>query len=164
MSRSVLSKIGSGRLFAVLASACALAVGGALALAGTASASGTTSTPASRSCSDATLNGTYTYAYGGSLVTSGVSAPVATSGFDHFNGAGRSRGVTTFVDNGVVENNNTPDASTYAIHANCTGRIVFKIAGSLAHFNIYVSPSGSSFSIIETDPGAVETGTETRVR
>jgi hypothetical protein len=50
------------------------------------------------------------------------------------------------------------------VHADCTGTVVFNIAGSIAHFNIYVSPSGRSFSIIETDPGAVETGTETQVR
>jgi hypothetical protein len=163
MSLSALSSTGRRRLAAILATACALAAGGTLALAGTASASGTPAASASHSCSDATLNGTYSYAYGGSLVSDGVSAPVATSGFDHFNGAGTSTGVTTFVDNGVVENNNTPDTSTYAVHADCTGTIVFNIAGSLAHFNIYVSPSGRSFSIIETDPGAVETGTETQV-
>lgn len=163
MSLSALSKMGPRRLAVILASACALAAGGALALAGTASASGTPAARVSHRCSDATLNGTYTYAYGGSLVTGGVSAPVATSGFDHFNGAGTSKGVTTFVDNGVVENNNTPDTSTYTVHHNCTGTIVFNIAGSIANFNIYLSPSGRSFSIIETDPGAVETGTETRV-
>jgi hypothetical protein len=163
MSRSILSQIGPRRLVAVLVSTCALAAGGALALTGTASASGTPATPHFHACSDATLNGTYTYAYGGSLVTSGVSAPVATSGFDRFNGAGTSKGLTTFVDNGVVENNNTPDTSAYKVHHNCTGTIVFNIAGSIAHFNIYLSPSGRSFSIIETDPGSVETGTETRV-
>jgi hypothetical protein len=162
MSQHVFSKPGSRRL-AVLASACALAGAGGLALAGTASASGAARTTSASSCSDATLNGTYTYAYEGWSVAKGASTPSATSGFDHFNGAGTSTGVTTFVANGVVENNNTPDSATYALNANCTGTIVFNIAGSLAHFNIYASPSGKSFSIIQTDPGSVQAGTETRV-
>jgi hypothetical protein len=63
MSLSVLSRIGRHRVVMVVASVGALAVGGALALVGTASASGTPATSASHSCRDATLNGTYTYAY-----------------------------------------------------------------------------------------------------
>jgi hypothetical protein len=31
------------------------------------------------------------------------------------------------------------------------------------HFNVYVSPSGNSFSLINTDPGNAVAGTETRV-
>ena len=33
----------------------------------------------------------------------------------------------------------------------------------ITHFNIYVNPSGKSFSIIATGPGSVQAGTETRV-
>jgi len=40
---------------------------------------------------------------------------------------------------------------------------VFNEAGSLLHFNIYVSPSGKQFRLVRTDPGSVEAGTETRV-
>ena len=47
--------------------------------------------------------------------------------------------------------------------AGCTGTIVFNIAGSLAHFNLYTSPRGQSFNLIETDPGSVLAGSETRV-
>jgi hypothetical protein len=161
MSRPALSKLSPRRRLAVLGSISVLAVGGALALAGTASASSTA--VASSSCSDATLNGTYTYGYEGWSVSKSANSPTSTAGFDHFNGAGSSTGVTTFVDNGVVENNNTADTSTYTLHADCSGTIVFNIGGSLAHFNIYVSPSGRSFSIIETDPGSVQSGTEARV-
>jgi hypothetical protein len=85
------------------------------------------------------------------------------AGFDHFNGAGTSTGVTTFVANGVVVDNNTPDTSAYTLHANCAGEIVFNVGGSLAHFNSYVDPSGQSFTVIQTDHGSVEAGTETRV-
>jgi hypothetical protein len=164
MPRSALSKLSPRRRLAVLGSIGVLAAaGGALALAGTASASSAAAASSSSSCSDATLSGTYTYGYEGWSVSKSVNSPTSTAGFDHFNGAGSSTGVTTFVDNGVVENNNTADTSTYKLHADCSGTIVFNIGGSIAHFNIYVSPSGRSFSIIETDPGSVQSGTEARV-
>jgi hypothetical protein len=163
MTRSALSKLSPRRRLAVLCSVCALAGGGALALAGTASASSNTPATSSSSCSDTTLHGTYSYGYEGWSVSKGTRTPSSTAGFDHFNGAGTSTGVTTFVDNGVVVDNNTPDTSTYTLHADCAGKVVFNIGGSLAHFNIYVSPSGRSFTIIETDPGSVQAGTETRV-
>jgi hypothetical protein len=162
MSRSARSKLSPRRRLAVLGSIGVLAAGAALALAGTASAS-STAAASSSSCSDATLNGTYTYGYEGWSVSKSAKSPTSTAGFDNFDGAGSSTGVTTFVDNGVVENNNTADTSTYKLHADCSGTIVFNIGGSIAHFNIYVSPSGRSFSIIETDPGSVQSGTENRV-
>jgi len=162
MSRSAILRPRSRRGLAALVSAFVLAVGGALTLAGTAGASGATVT-ASSTCSDATLHGTYSYGYEGWSVAMGAKTPSSTAGFDHFNGAGTSTGVTTFVDNGVVISNNTPDSSTYTVQANCDGKIVFNVAGSLAHFNIYVDPSGQSFTIIQTDHGNVEAGTETRV-
>jgi hypothetical protein len=96
-------------------------------------------------------------------VSKAAKTPSSTAGFDHFNGAGTSTGVTTFVSNGVVIDNNTADTSTYTLQADCAGKIVFNVAGSLAHFNIYVNPSGQSFTIIQTDHGSVEAGTETRV-
>ncbi|MGD0607509.1 MAG: hypothetical protein ABSA53_28490 [Streptosporangiaceae bacterium] len=162
MSRSRLSKLSPRGRLAVLGSVAILAAGGALALAGTASAS-STAAPSSSSCRDATLHGTYSYGYEGWTVAKSGNSPTSTAGFDHFNGAGSSTGVTTFVANGVVENNNTPDTSTYTLNADCSGTITFDIGGSLAHFNIYVSPSGNSFSVIETDPGTVQSGIETRV-
>jgi hypothetical protein len=161
MSRSALLKSCSRRRLAVLASACALTAAGALTLAGTASAS--SKPPAKAACSDATLHGTYSYGYDGWSVSQGAKTPSSTAGFDHFNGAGTSTGVTTYVHNGVVVDNNTPDTSTYSVSAHCLGTVVFKVGGSLAHFNIYVNPSGRSFSVIETDPGSSVAGTETRV-
>ena len=165
MLRPVISKIGPRRRIAVLASACVLATAATLAVIGTASAGAATSgrTHRTHSCRNATLKGTYTYGYNGSSVSGGVSTPVSSAGFDTFSGKGTSTGVTTFVSNGVVENNNTPDTSTYSIGADCAGTIVFNIGGSLAHFNVYVSPSGDSFTLIETDAGSNIAGTETRV-
>jgi hypothetical protein len=154
-------KIGPGRRVAVLASACGLATVGTLALIG---ATSTTGIAAPLSCSNATLNGTYAFAaIGWSISSAGKAAPIALAGFDTFNGAGTSTGVITVNSNGVVVDNNTPDSSTYTIKADCTGTIVFDTAGSLSHYNVYVSPSGNQFKLIETDLGSVSTETETRV-
>jgi len=71
-------------------------------------AAGTTASSSS-ACSDATLHGTYSYGYEGWTVSKSANSPTSTAGLDHFNGAGSSTGVTTFVDNGVVENNNAAE-------------------------------------------------------
>lgn len=163
MLRSVISMISPRRRIAVLASASVLATVGTLAIIGTASASGTPAASARPRCSNATLKGTYTFGYIGWSISAGKSSPFSAAGFDRFNGAGTSHGVITINSNGVVVNNNTPDTSTYTIKANCTGKVVFNTAGSLAHFNVYLSPSGKLFSLVETDPGSLIGGTETRV-
>jgi hypothetical protein len=164
MSRSPLSKSGTRyRRLAVLAPACVLATTGILTLAGPASASGTASATSAPLCSNATLHGTYTFASEGWTVTKSASTPSSTAGFDNFNGAGTSTGVASFTVDGATVNNNTPDTATYTLKTGCTGKIVYNNAGSLAHFDIYASPSGQSFSFVETDPGSVLAGTETRV-
>jgi hypothetical protein len=40
---------------------------------------------------------------------------------------------------------------------------VVSVDGQLSHFIFYVSPSGSSFDAIDTDPGFVVAGKESRV-
>jgi hypothetical protein len=165
MSRSLMSMIGPRKRIAILASACAVATAGALALVGTTSAGAATSavSGATPSCSDASLNGTYTFGATGFSVSQGVSTPVSTGGIDHFNGAGNGTGLATFDAAGVVANSDSPVTSTYTVNADCAGKVVFDVAGSLAHFNMYVSPSGDSFILVDTDPGNVLSGTETRV-
>jgi hypothetical protein len=71
--------------------------------------------------------------------------------------------VTTFDVNGKVVDANTPGTSTYTIKADCTGKIVFDTAGGIGHFDMYLSPSGRSFSLVETDPGSVGGGIDSRV-
>jgi hypothetical protein len=142
-----------------LASACDLATVGTLALLGTASTAGAQSI----SCSNATLNGTYAFSTISWSISGSAAVPVSLAGFDTFNGKGTSTGVITVVVNGVVVSNNTPDTSTYTVNADCTGTIVYNTAGSLGHFNLYVSPSGNQVIVIQTDTGSVSTEVETRV-
>ncbi len=130
MSRSVIPRIRPRRRTTVLASACvALAAVGALTLTGTASAAPGAATGTKPSCSNATLNGTYTFGYISWQIAKGKSTPASEAGFDTFNGKGTSTGVITAVYNGVVAGSNTPDTSTYTINADCIGTIVFHAAG-----------------------------------
>jgi len=165
MIRPIIARIGSRRRNAVLASAgvAASVAVGVLMLVGTASAAAPPATGASPSCRNATLKGTYIYYNDGWLVSGGKRRPFSIAGVDHFSGAGTGHGVTTFDVNGKVVNANTPETSTYTIKADCIGKIVFDTAGSIGHFNVYVSPSGHLVSLVETDPGSIGGGTESRV-
>src|SRR5690242_8666372 len=112
MSRSVISRIRLRRRITVLASAgVALAAAGTLALTGIASAAPSAATGAKPSCSNATLNGTYTFGYISWQISNGKSTPASEAGFDTFNGKGTGTGVITAVYNGVVAGSNTPDTS-----------------------------------------------------
>ena len=157
----MLQSVAPIRRTAVLASACGLATVGTLALIGTASAD---DAEARRSCSNATLKGTYAHAETGwSISAQRQATPVATAGFDTFDGDGTGTGVITINSNGVVADNETSTA-TYSINRDCTGTVVFKDAdGSIVHFNIYLSPSGNQVRFIATEPGSVIASTDTRV-
>ena len=160
--RAFISRTSSRRRTAVLASAGVAAAAGALAVVGTASAAAHPAARTSSSCSKATLKGAYIFYNDGWLVAGGKSKPFSIAGIDHFNGAGTGHGVSTFDVNGKVVNANSPNASTYTIKADCIGKIVYDTAGSIGHFNMYVSPSGHFFSLVETDPGSVGGGLEYR--
>ena len=97
------------------------------------------------------------------MVAGGKSRPFSIAGEDHFNGAAAGHGMSTFDVNGKVVNANSPNTSAYTIKADCIGKIVFDTAGSIGHFNVYVSPSGHLASLVETDPGSFGGGTESRV-
>jgi hypothetical protein len=158
---SFISRTGSRRRKAVLASA-GLTVG-VLALVGAASAAAAPAAGAGHSCRNATLKGSYIFYNDGWLVSGGKRKPFSIAGMDRFNGAGTGHGVTTFDVNGKVVDANTPGTSTYTIKADCTGKIVFDTAGGIGHFDMYLSPSGRSFSLVETDPGSVGGGIDSRV-
>jgi hypothetical protein len=143
-----------------LASACGLATVGTLALIGTARAD---DDEARLSCSNATLKGTYAHAETGwSISAQGPATPVATAGFDTFDGDGTGTGVITINSNGVADNETS--TATYSINKDCTGTVVFNDAnGSIVHFNVYLSPSGNQMRFIATEPGSVIASTDTRV-
>ena len=109
------------------------------------------------------MKGSYMFYNDGWLVAGGKREPFSIAGVDHFNGAGTGHGVSTFDINGKVVNANSPNTSSYTIKADCIGKLVYDTAGSVGHFNVYVSPSGHFFSLVETDRGSVGGGLESRV-
>jgi hypothetical protein len=154
MSRSLAAHFHPRRRTVITAAAaCALATGGALALTGTAQATGSTNPAA---CNLATLQGYYLFAGNGWSVTGNVNTPTTFAGAETFNGAGTVAGSSTFASGATIYPRG-PFTGTYTLAANCTGTLTI---GTTLHFDIYVAPSGASFTYIQTDPGAVSATTE----
>jgi hypothetical protein len=148
-----------GRRTMTLAAACALGVSGTLAL--TASAAETDSTeanPTAPRCSTATLKGLYLFSGDGWSVSATGTTPMAFAGSERFDGRGGVRGNVTFSQNGTIIPKSSY-TSTYTINPDCTGT---QLVDGIGHYDIYVAPSGDSFTFIQTDPGSVTATTETR--
>jgi hypothetical protein len=158
VSRSLLPKARAHRrAIAIGASVCALATAGALSVTGSAHAAGPVTS--STSCGTGTLTGTYLFEGNGASVSGGVTTPTAFAGSEHFNGDGGVAGSSTFSSGGTI----FPRSSftgTYTLTAGCTGTLTI---GTTLHFDIYVAPSGDSFTYVQTDSGSVSATTEHRV-
>jgi hypothetical protein len=160
MSRSLLRQARSHRRAVVRGGAvCALAAAATLLVTGSAQATDPTAPANSSSCDLATLKGTYLFEGNGASVSGNVTTPTAFAGSEHFNGTGAVAGSSTFSSGGTI----FPCSAftgTYTLTAGCTGTLT---VGTTLHFDIYVAPSGDSFTYVQTDPGSVSATTETRV-
>jgi hypothetical protein len=134
-----------------------MAAAGALTAAGSARASGPVTSPAS--CSTGTLAGTYLFEGNGASVSGTTTTPTAFAGSEHFNGAGAVAGSSTFSSGGTIIPRSA-FTGTYTLSAGCTGTLTI---GTTLHFDIYVAPSGDSFTYVQTDNGSVSATTENRV-
>lgn len=163
MSRSLISRISLRGRVAVVVSACALCVAGAMALVGSANSSAAQSGSTLTRCSDASLNGTYTNS-GISWSTGSSPAATAYADFSQFDGHGGSTGTATVVSGGtVVFGPFASDTGSYTINPDCTGTLEVKIGTSTAEFDLYVSPSGSLYTEVQTSPASEFAVTSTRV-
>jgi hypothetical protein len=113
-------------------------------------------------CSNASLNGTYAYsAHGFGEVTADISpagfAPFAQTGLAVFDGKGHITSATftystTTANGGSFRGTFT---GTYAVNDDCSGTATSDLGdGSLFHFDLVVQ-SPSTFTLINTDPGAL---------
>jgi hypothetical protein len=143
----------------LLAAGAAAAVG----LAASASAAPAARQAGSAACGLGTLHGTYLFAASGYLVSGGSSAPFAFSGHEHYDGTGAVQGVLTSSDDGTIAQG-THFTGTYTVAADCTGALTVALGGTSAHYDLYIAPSGNSFTYTQTDPGVVLGATETRAR
>jgi len=117
-------------------------------------------------CSNATLKGTYLFAYDGwQIDADGVRKPGAFSGIEIYNGDGTMRGIYSGGVDGVVSRM-VGYTGTSTIHPNCTGEQTFTDDGTglVTHNDIFVAPSGEEFTFVYTDPGIVSAGSERRVK
>lgn len=146
------------RAVAAGASVCALAAAGALAVTGTAQATGLPASAGRAACRAATLKGTYLFAGSGWTVSGGESTPTAFAGSERFNGAGKVAGSSTFSSGGTIFPRSA-FTGTYTVTRGCTGTLTI---GTTLHFDVYLAPSGATFTYVQTDPGSVSATTENR--
>ena len=116
-------------------------------------------------CSNATLKGTYLFAYDGwQIDADGVRKPFAFSGIEIYNGDGTMRGIFSGSTDGVVDRIRGY-TGTSTVHPNCTGEQTFtEDSGLVTHNDVFVAPSGDEFTFVQTDPGFVSAGSEPRVK
>ena len=108
-------------------------------------------------CSEATLHGTYLFAYDGVEFQKGKKVPIAVAGHQVFNGDGEQHGVSSVSFNGEIFRKH-PFSGKYTVKADCTGTTTTN--GS--HSDLFIAPDGSMFTWVYTDPGVVASGSELR--
>ena len=111
-------------------------------------------------CSNATLDGTYLFAYDGVQIQGTNKGPFATAGFQVHDGINKvKKGRYSANFNGKVFHND-PFSGKYAVNANCTGTATFTDG---THYDLFIAPDGSMFTFVQTDRRYVTSGTAQRV-
>jgi hypothetical protein len=100
-------------------------------------------------CSEATLHGTYLFAFDGVDITGGDQVPFAAAGYDVFDGNGNIDSVVSLNRNGHVIRK-FHASGTYKVEANCTGTSTFQ--GGALRYDLFIAPDGSKFTLIQVEP------------
>jgi hypothetical protein len=112
-----------------------------------------------RTCSVATLKGTYQFASSGFMLEGSTMVPFTVAGIDVYDGHGNLTSNSTAVVNGTVifQNAIVPNGS-YAIREDCTGTFNLGVSGIVA--DIFVAADGETFDYVQTSPsGSMLAGT-----
>jgi hypothetical protein len=113
-------------------------------------------------CSLDKLKGAYTSASDGWDLTGGTMKPFAYAVQDNFDGKGNlTKEFLSQNVNGVYSA--VQNIGTYTLDSNCKGTLTITIAGTPNHWDIFASPEGDDFAYVQTDPGLVNSGVETRI-
>jgi hypothetical protein len=104
-------------------------------------------------CSEATLEGTYLFVAGGSIVKGNNQGPTASAGYQVFNGNGKVDQVSSVNLNGNVFRD-IRDTATYKVKADCTGTIIYP---DRSEVDVFIAPDGSMFTAIRSKPSDIVT-------
>ncbi|HEU5230378.1 MAG TPA: hypothetical protein VFU49_21340 [Ktedonobacteraceae bacterium] len=155
----------------VILTACLLSsvllLGGVMTL-GTAFAQSTTlasgaSKETAAKCSLATLNGRYVASFDGFLVMGSNRVPFAGAGFLIFDGHGHGHdGVLSQSVNGKIMSQ-IRFTGTYTVTPDCVVTLTnTTTTGVTSHFDLFTTPDGNRATFVQTDPGVVMSGVQTR--
>jgi hypothetical protein len=107
-------------------------------------------------CSEATLHGTYLFAYDGVEIKEDHHTPFAVAGYEVYDGKGKVKAVSSSSTGGEISSNNTT-SGTYTVNQDCTGTVSYTDG---THYDQFIAPNGSLFTFVQTDPGVVASGFE----
>ena len=99
-------------------------------------------------CSEATLDGTYLFAQNGVEIKGNEQLPVASAGYDVFDGNGKVETVVSGNANGETFRKQHL-SSTYAVKADCTGTIT---SADGSQSDLFIAPDGSMFTFVQIKP------------
>jgi hypothetical protein len=104
-------------------------------------------------CSEATLEGTYLFAYDGVEIKGDEQLPFAYAGYDVYDGSGKVKTVFSFNVNGKITRKESL-SGTYSVKANCTGTLTFEDG---TRFDQFIAPDGSQLSFVQSKPSELVT-------
>jgi len=100
-------------------------------------------------CSEATLHGTYPFAFDGvEIKGNNEQTPFAIAGYGVFDGNGKEKSVVSSNFNGQVSRKE-PISGTYTVKGDCTGTLTFADGSQI---DLFIAPDGSMFTFVQTKP------------
>jgi hypothetical protein len=110
-------------------------------------------------CSEATLHGTYLFAYDGVELKGNDQLPFAYAGYDVYDGNGKVKTVFSANLNGKITRNE-PLSGTYSVKADCTGTLTLADG---TRYDQVIAPDGSQLTFVQSKPSEfVTSGFELR--
>lgn len=102
-----------------------------------------------KTCSLATLHGTYLFHGDGTAINDKGHVPLAYAGSFHFDGVGHLQGhITTNLDGLAISH--IPFTGSYTMAADCSG--TYEITNAIYN-DLYAAPSGDEFTYVQTGEG-----------
>jgi hypothetical protein len=100
-------------------------------------------------CSEATLQGTYPFAFDGvEIKGNNDQAPFTIAGYGVFDGNGKEKSVVSSNFNGEVSRKE-PISGMYTVKGDCTGTLTFADGSQI---DMFIAPDGSMFTFVQTKP------------